>query len=200
MTSSEWISFLSLIATVLIAGLSLTLSTMSQRRQQARDDDQLKREDALRLAAQKREDDLRHRHREDSPRIEFGIGCEAHGEVAGERLLELTLSAHNKGLVDWKVTNILLRIRGIEAGQAFEYWENHEPRVEFPVALISGVEVVPPSLNFLFVEPGVRQTITYVTKAPVKVEYILVHVEFRYDEHTPHTSERVFRLNRGRAA
>jgi hypothetical protein len=57
------------------------------------------------------------------------------------------------------------------------------------------VEVIPPGYNFLFMEPEVTQTITYISKIPDSIRYILVHVEFHYDIYTPHTAERVFQLN-----
>jgi hypothetical protein len=63
----------------------------------------------------------------------------------------------------------------------------------FPVKIINKEKVVPESLNFLFVEPGVQQ-ILYVTKVPDHIMYLVVYAEFWYDEVTPHTSERVFRL------
>jgi hypothetical protein len=87
-----------------------------------------------------------------------------------------------------------MRVRGIEKDREFEYWPERGQRVEFPVRIINNARVIPESLNFLFVEPGVQQTITYVTKVPAQIGYIVVYTEFWYDKVTPHTSERVFRL------
>ena len=47
-------------------------------------------------------------------------------------------------------------------------------------------------LNFLFVEPGVKQDITYVTKIPKIYKYFVAHATFNYDEYTPHFAEKVF--------
>ena len=188
MTSQDWLALSSVVATVVIAVLSLALSARQQARHQLR-------EDGLREEHQRREDELREVHREDAPRLEFAIEGETFSGPGGEHMLTLVISLHNRGLVRWQLNSILLRIRGIEAGRPFNAWNGHEPRVEFPVAIVSSAEVVPPNLNFLFVEPGVSQAISYVTRIPASVEYALVHVEFRYDKYTPHTTERVFKIS-----
>jgi hypothetical protein len=197
MEPKDWIALSGVAATVVIAAVSLYFSSSMQRKQQQRDDalhkDQQQRDDALHKDQQQREDELRRRHREDSPHIEFSVDCQVHGRQDDEQLVEFILTAHNRGLVDWKFKSILLRVRGIEKNRSLTYWQGNEPRLEFPVKVFVA-QVIPRNLNFLFVEPEVRQTITYVTKMPSRIEYILVHTEFEYDNYTPHTSERVFRL------
>ncbi len=72
------------------------------------------------------------------------------------------------------------------------YWQGNEPRLAFPVKLVDNVSILPKDYNFFFVEPGVEQAFTYVTKIPASTKYILAHAEFEYDQFTPHTTERVF--------
>ena len=186
MEPKDWIALSGVAATVVIAAVSLYFSSSMQRKQQQRDD-------ALHKAQQQREDELRRRHREDSPHIEFSVDCQVHGRQDDDQLVEFILTAHNRGLVDWKFKSILLRVRGIEKNRSLTYWQGNEPRLEFPVKVFDA-QVIPGNLNFLFVEPEVRQTITYVTKISNRIEYVLAHTEFQYDNYTPHTSERVFRL------
>jgi hypothetical protein len=94
---------------------------------------------------------------------------------------------------------VLLRIRGIAAGSALRQWKGNEPRLEFPVAIIDQAEVVPKTYNYIFVEPGVRHTVAFVTTISATIRYVLVHAEFQYAEYTPNVTERVFRLDRERA-
>jgi hypothetical protein len=198
MTPQDWISVSAVVATVAIAGLGLWFSFVTQRRQQGRDDkkqyEQQRREDQLRREQQGREDQLRTEHRESVPRIELGINSQILGQDDDHYLVEFTLTAYNRGLVRWQVRDIKLRVRGIEKNRQFAYWPGRGQRVEFPVKIINKEKVIPESLNFLFVEPGIQQTITYVTKVPDHIIYMVVYGEFWYDEVTPHTSERVFRL------
>lgn len=48
--------------------------------------------------------------------------------------------------------------------------------------------------NYIFVEPGVTEQIAYTTTISADVTYLLAHVKFEYDEHTPHTAESVFKV------
>jgi hypothetical protein len=187
MTPQHWIAISAVVATVVTAALGLSFSFVTQHRQQERDD-------TLRKEQQKREDELRKEHREDAPHIELAINCQVLGQDDGHYLVEFTLMVYNRGLVRWTFRSIKLRVRGIEKNQQFAYWPGEGQRLEFPVKIINKEEVIPKSVNFLFVEPGVQQAIAYVTKIPAQIMYIVVYVEFWYDMVTPHTSERVFRL------
>src|SRR5215813_1639768 len=198
MTPQDWISLSAVVATVAVAGFGLYFSFVTQRRQQERDDkkqkEQQKREDQLRKEQQEREDQLREVYRERAPRIELDINSQVLGQDDDHYLVELMLTAHNRGLIRWQVRDIKIRVCGIEKNRNFAYWPERGQRVEFPVKIINKERVIPESLNFLFVEPGVQQSITYVTKVPTQIMYIVVYAEFWYDEVTPHTSERVFQL------
>jgi len=191
MTPQNWIAISGIVATFGAAALGLIFSFVTQDRR-------IKRDDKLLKEQQKREDELRKEHREDVPHIELAINCQVLGRDDGHYLVEFTLMVYNRGLVRWTFYSIELRVRGIEKNQQFAYWPGRGQRLEFPVKIINKEEVIPKEgVNFLFVEPGVQQAITYVTKIPTQMLYIVAYVEFWYDKEkkkTPHTSERVFRL------
>jgi hypothetical protein len=176
MTSNDWIAISSIVAGVFIAVVGMGFSYAAER------------------GRRKREDEQRQMRREDAPHIELAIDCRTLGQERGYYLIEFILAVSNRGLVRWSFDSILLRVRGIEKNHQLVYWPQREPRLEFPVKIINDAEVIPESVNFLFVEPGVQQTITYTTKLSTQIRYIVVHVEFSYNKRTPHTSERVFRL------
>jgi hypothetical protein len=198
MEPTDWIAIAGLVTTTAIAAASLVYASLTQRAQQTREDKlraaQQAHEDALRTTQQAREDALRERHREDTPHIELRVDCQVHGPDDDAYLIELLLLLTIGDLCD----NSLEASCSVSAASSginhFPIGQGFEPRLKFPVTLVNGAEVIPPRYNFLFVEPGVPQTITYTSKIPASMKYILVHVEFRYDKFTPHTAERVFQL------
>ena len=129
-----------------------------------------------------------------SPHIELNIACNLFGPQDGEYLSEFLLTAHNKGAVRQEFKNIILRVRGIKKDCSLEYWNKYKPRVKFSEKIFSAEVIHKEKYNYIFVEPNVCQEITYVTKIPSDIKFILCRVEFKYDLHTPHSIERVFEL------
>jgi len=195
MTPANWIALAAIAATVVVAAVTQHFSWKLRQRDDEQFEKRQRRDDEVREQAQQREDQLRYRHREDKPHIEFAIDCRVHGETLQDYLVEFILTAQNRGLFDWRFKAIVLRVRGIERGHPLSFWPGNEPRLRFPITVMDDAAVIPRNLNFIFVEPGVKQIITYVTKIPSRVDYILAHVSFEYDEHTPHSTEKVFRLS-----
>ncbi|MFI0487082.1 hypothetical protein [Actinomadura sp. 9N215] len=195
MTPADWIALSAIAATVVVTAVTLYFSWLFRRRDEEQFEKRQQRDDEIRKQVQQREDELRRRHREDNPHIELAIDCRVHGQVSEHYLAEFILTIQNRGLVDWRFNAIVLRVLGIERDHPLAFWQGNEPRLEFPMTVIDDAAVIPRNLNFIFVEPEVSQTITYVTKISSRIEYILAHVSFEYDEHTPHSTERVFRLS-----
>ncbi|NPV63653.1 MAG: hypothetical protein HPY61_13700 [Methanotrichaceae archaeon] len=179
MEASNWIALAGILATATVSIATLLLNRQAHR-------EQLEREDLI-----------RERERKNVPHIEFHIDCNVYGPEEGYYLTEFLLDIHNRGDVQHKFTNIVLRVRGIESGKALCYWEGYEPRLSFPKKVLNDVSVIPKGYNYFFVEPGVEQVLTYVTMIPASIRYVLAHAVFEYDEFTPHTAERVFELNPG---
>lgn len=127
------------------------------------------------------------------PRLEFSIDCEFFGPVGGEYIAQFTLNARNRGLVRYQFSRIDLRVRGIARDSGIQYWSGREPRLEFPLSVLK-TNVIPDNYNFFFVEPGIEQPITYVSKIPENIQYILVNAVFHYDRFTPHSIEKAFEI------
>ncbi len=124
-------------------------------------------------------------------RIEFRIECSFFGPHQGAYLTEFRLIAANRGLVKHKFPSIVLRVRGIKRMEPLDYWKGREPRVEFPTEVFKA-EVVHAKYSYIFVEPGVQQVITFVTKIPTSYRFILARAEFHYNRYKPHSAESVF--------
>jgi hypothetical protein len=128
------------------------------------------------------------------PRIQFNIECNSFSEQHGEIPVEFLLKVTNKGLVKHKFYSIKLRVRGIIENNELEFWKENEPRLYFPDKFFDTQFIHKSKYNFVFVEPGVEQTLTYVTKIDSKYKLITVRAEFEYDKTKTHSIEKVFEI------
>jgi hypothetical protein len=176
MEAKDWIAIAGILATATVSIMSLILSRKAHI-------DQLAREDLI-----------REQERKNVPRIEFSIKCNVYGPEKDNYLSEFLLIIRNRGDIQHKFKKIVLRVRGIESGRPLSYWECYEPRLSFPAKVLDNVNIIPTGYDYFFVEPGVEQVLTYVTKIPSSIKYVQAHALFEYDELTSHTSERVFQI------
>jgi hypothetical protein len=165
MGAEDWIGIAGIIATISIAVAGFVINERRERLQRMR-----------------------------QPHIQFRLDCNFYGPEGDAYIAEVLLIASNQGRILQKFKKITLRIRGIENNQPLAHWEDHEPRLKFPAKIVEDVPIIPPRYNYFFVEPGVEQKFTYITKIPASVKYILVYAEFFYDPTTPQSTERVFQV------
>jgi hypothetical protein len=149
--------------------------------------------DESQKAEEKRfEEAKRELYRDDKPRIELTLGCTFHGVRSDSRLAVFTVSAKNVGRVRHQIDRIKLRVRAIN-DEPFSYREEtaeylledhvrpgetrprdrRQPRVNFPHKVLE-TDLVPAEWNFIFVEPGVTQSLSYARPISVKHWYLLV--------------------------
>ncbi|MFL6208898.1 MAG: hypothetical protein ACJ74W_08615 [Pyrinomonadaceae bacterium] len=182
MEAKDWISLVSIIATVTLAIVTLLVSRRREKHQQERDD-------RLRKDQQAREDSLREKGRIDFPQVEFNIDCNFYGPQQDEYLVEVLLTVHNMGHVKHELKDVRLRIRGIKENQKLEYWEDHGHRLKFPEKLVPSETEV----GQFFAEPGEKHVITYVTKIPASIKYISAYARHSFGaDKLLHDTERVF--------
>ena len=96
------------------------------------------------------------------PRIEFDIDCNFLGPQNDSYISEFRIRIHNKGALRREFRRIVLRVRGIRSDESIEEWERREPRVHFPLKIFEA-NVIAEDYGYVFVEPGVSQTLTFVT-------------------------------------
>jgi len=183
-TPHDWIALAAVAASTATAVLTVFYSQRREVRQQNRDD-QLRREQ------QAREDSLREIERFHVPQIEFEVDCYFHGPQQESYIVEVLLTVRNKGRVKQEF-DVKLRIRGIQRDQPLNYWKGREPRLDFPIKLVDNVSILPEGVAQFFAEPGETNTFTYVTRIPVTISYVLAYATFSYDAETSHDAERVF--------
>jgi hypothetical protein len=134
------------------------------------------------------------RERVHVPRVGFDLKCHFYGPQKNAFIAEFILSLRNKGLVKHKFHDVLLRVRGIEKEQELGFWQDKGQRLVFPIALISDNVIYKQKYEYIFVEPGIDQDLTYVTKIPSSINFIVARAEFKYDESRTYSIERVFAL------
>jgi hypothetical protein len=142
---------------------------------------------------QAREDARREKERIDFPQVEFNIDCNFYGPQQDEYLVEVLLTVHNKGHVQHQLKDVRLRIRGIEENTELKFWVGGF-RLDFPEKLVPlATEGEAEVGQLFFAEPGEKHVITYVTKIPASIKYILAYAKHRFGakDHL-HDTERVF--------
>lgn len=138
------------------------------------------------------------RHKE---RIEFTVDATFYTPTQGFVPAEFLLYVHNKSNVKHESETVTLRVRGLKRGQKPVDWADgpREHDMEFPHTIVDE-NVIPPEMRPIFVEPDVKQTLTYVTRLDSTVRYVLVNAQFNYlgraaaDGYQPHSIERLFEL------
>jgi len=193
MNPANWVALTGIIATAGVAIFSVLWNTQIQKRLR---NEQFVREDKLRKDYESKEEERKRIERVHSPQIEFDLSARFFGPVNEEYLLEIRLNLTNCGLVQQKLWDPKLRILGITKGVSMTFRAQDQYRLEFPKKILPLSDVLPGNYNYFFVEPGVHQDASYVTKVPSSVCYILVHGVFHYDPTTPHTAERVFEVGK----
>ena len=129
------------------------------------------------------------------PRIEFDINCNFLGPQHDSYLTSFIISAHNKGNVEHKFSEIKLRVLGIKTKDTLTDLEGYSPMVKFPQVIMKGVNIVPNKYGYFFVRPGVNQTFNYTTQVLSDIRFIIVRAAFKYQSTNEiHTAEKVFEV------
>jgi hypothetical protein len=135
-------------------------------------------------------DEIERKH---SPHIEFSIDSKFFGPEKGWFIVEFNIQAKNASIVRHQFNKIDLRVRGIRKGEMPELWKDHGERLEFKHKVFQ-TDIIPEAFNYIFVEPGVTQQISFVSRIPDDFGYISAWAQFHYDKYTPHTIERMFKI------
>lgn len=152
------------------------------------------RDDARRKQDAREKDERDELERRHTPHIEFYIDCHLFGPHHGKYAAEFILTANNRGITKHEFKNVTLRVRGIKRNEPLSFWvKRYEHRLEFPIAILQD-EARPKGWNYIFVEPGVTQRISFITIIDEDIQYITAQAHFEYEQYRPHTTERMFEL------
>jgi hypothetical protein len=111
------------------------------------------------------------------PRIEFDIECNVVGSNESDSIVEFVVIANNKGKIRFTFHELQLRVRGINEGESFAYWRDSK-RMEFPEKVLDE-NIIPSKYKYYFVEPGINQAISYITKIPKNMRFVVAFAAFK---------------------
>jgi len=205
MEPKDLISIDGIFSSGLVSIISILLAMKRHRellrKEKERYEKQREREDKIREEDFSRELERTKTHREDIPHIEFDISCNPIGLHDKNFVVELLLMITNKGIVKQDIRSIKLRVRAIQNTDKLSFWKDNDFRLEFPNKLFD-VEAIPKHWNFIFIEPNVKQIVSYITKIDRNICFITARAEFSYGQArkgspgNKHSIERVFRLSK----
>jgi hypothetical protein len=104
-------------------------------------------------------------------------------------------SVSGKGFVEHRMFNLNVSVHALENGQCNNLKESTK-EVRFDRRILKRTQIVPPSYEFYFVRPGIRQVVTHIISIPSDVSLIRITSSFDYDRkgRWPHTARRVFSI------
>jgi hypothetical protein len=127
-------------------------------------------------------------------RIELDLECIDLGINGKYRIVEVAITAINKGNVEQKFDDIRLKIHGIVNGQELKDIKNHSPRLRFSEEKPS-ISVIPEKYKYFFVRPSVKQRFPVVLKIPANWSQLQTRSTFKYlGTNEIHSAERAFKL------
>lgn len=133
-------------------------------------------------------------------RIEFSIDVKDLGVFEHDRVIEVIISAVNRGHVEQKFDDIRLPVRGIRTGQNLSEFKGYEPRLAFPEKITS-VSVIPDKYQYFFVRPGVVQNFPVVVRIPSSWRLVQARATFKYFTlNELHSAEGTFSVGRAEPA
>lgn len=129
------------------------------------------------------------------PRIELDVECSFHGPQNDRYVAAFIIHATNRGNVEQIFPEIRLRVRGIESAADLNAWKGHEPLLEFANEEFDTVDIIPKSMEYYFVRPGVHQKFSYVTSVTASWRFVIARATFKYEAtNEVHTVERAFEV------
>ena len=139
-------------------------------------------------------------HRLNVPQLELILDIGTIIKKNNAILVEFLITVNNKGFIKQDIRKFNLRVRTINNDDELCLWQGHHSRVKFPHKVIDE-SVIPEKLKFIFIEPNVRQTLSYTTLLPGETDIVAAKAEFSYGQArkgspgSKHTVERVFPVN-----
>ena len=129
------------------------------------------------------------------PRIEFDLNCKFFGPQRNFYVVSFVFNLTNKGNIEFRTSEIRLRVLGIKYNDVISEFKGHEPFVNFPEPLFRKVNIVPTTKPYYFVRPGVNQSFHLATRVPEEIRFIIVRATFKYkSKEGIHEAEKVFEV------
>ena len=108
------------------------------------------------------------------------------GKIGNGAVLNLAILA-----IGFAQQNTCIDLIGSTRNRELSFLTNFAlPVAKQPASVMRLIWFTASSFSYVFVEPGVKQLLTYVTIIPENIRFILVHAQFTYLNHDPHGAEK----------
>jgi hypothetical protein len=134
------------------------------------------------------------RQREKFPFIEFTADIVLIGMQKNCWIVELVAYIENKGKVRHKIETFDFDLVALSRGDEIATNEIYGNQVDFTTKVAKG-SFLPKSMNFFFIDPGVKAKYSYVALVPLNTSFLNLHAWFNYtDQEASHVAERTIKI------
>lgn len=121
--------------------------------------------------------------------IDFSADITFHEKVGNWWIVELVTFIENKGKVQHKLRDFDFDLASINSSDPVNTSDEFGGQVLFP-NLISKGSFLPKKYSEFFIEPGLKNKYSYITRVPVDAEVLILHSWFNYlDGKHSHSAE-----------
>jgi hypothetical protein len=129
------------------------------------------------------------RQRENHPLIDFTADITFHKKLGDWWIVELIAFIENKGKVQHRVKDFDFDLASLSGSDEVITSEEFGGQVHFP-HLISKGSFRPKKYGEFFIEPGLKNKYSYITRVPVGAQVVILHTWFEYlDGKHSHSAE-----------
>lgn len=129
------------------------------------------------------------RQRENSALIDFSVDVNFILKKDGWWIIELIAYVENKGRVQHRIKEFTFELASLDINHSVDLAPEFGNQVYFPNEIAKG-SFLPSSCTYFFVEPGLKNKYSYVSRVQAEAELLMMHSFFKYlDGKHSHTAE-----------
>jgi hypothetical protein len=119
------------------------------------------------------------RQRENQPLIDFTVDIIFHAKQKDYWIVELVAYIENKGKVQHRLYDFPFDLAGLNIENNVELTQKFGNQVYFPNIIATG-SFLPARSEYFFIEPGLKNKYSFLTRVPVNTQVVLMHSSFMY--------------------
>ncbi|GET22712.1 hypothetical protein [Prolixibacter denitrificans] len=120
-----------------------------------------------------------YRQREHQALIDFSVDIVFHEKLGEWWIVELNAYVENKGKVQHKMNDFKFKVESLSNHDVVELNYNYGGQVNFPTTLSEG-SFLPKKAEYFFIEPGLKNKYSFITRIPASQKILLMHSWFNY--------------------
>lgn len=129
------------------------------------------------------------RQRENHSLIDFSVDIVFHSKLKDWWIVEVVAYIENKGKVQHKIELFEFELASLNSTDKVEITEQFGGQVHFPNIITKG-SFLPKKYRYFFVEPGLKNKYSFITRVPADTDLLILHSWFNYlDGKHSHSAE-----------